>query len=805
MGLFVDDFTANVICLITGQAELAQSQVKQSCWRRDGDSNPEGLWGRTGFRDRLLAVRSSLRNVRDYSSSARLHARSLWPAAPSSKLIRMAKPIAEVAIPRPVDRLFDYRIPPALGDLSPGVRVLVPFGKERLVGTVVNTKSISEFSGKLQDIRECLDEQPTFSQPHLELARWISQHYLCPLGVALQAMAPQSLAQSKPSRSKVVQLACTLSQTLQAIEHLKATAPQQAMLLQRLLHTPAPTVNELLKAAGSSNGPLIQLQKKGFVAVRAKSKEPFQSPLQEHAPALALNSMQHAAVEQVKAALARGGGSFLLHGVNGSGKTEVYLHAVQHALATGKLALMLVPEISLTPQLIARARHRLGDALAVVHSGLTESQRAAEWQRLRQGHAQVLLGVRMACLLPVERLGLIVMDEEHEPTYKQDAPEPRYQAREVALQRARLERAVLILGSATPSLESFHRAQVGSLTRLELPQRVVQAPPPHVELVDMSDQKQPLSRSLERALQEVLDEQGQAILFLNRRGFGTAFCRRCRQTQRCPQCDIALIYHLRPHQLHCRYCNYRQHQQRCARCGGDLALYGFGTQQVEHSVRRRFSGARVARMDSDAIKRGQHGLLLEQFRQGRFDILLGTQMIALGHDFPHVQLVGIVDADGLLSVPDYRAAERTFQLISQAAGRAGRGMRRGCVILQTRHPDHYAIQHAAQLDYAGFAQAELSLRKDLGYPPYVHLIRLELAHPSQERCWQMAVALKDALLPLQVLGPAATVPARRHGKWQAQLMLKTIEPDSAQGALLETLKRLSLEAQVTVDVDPYGD
>lgn len=713
--------------------------------------------------------------------------------------------IAAVAIPRPVEGTFDYQVPEALTEMPSGVRVLVQFGKDKVVGYVLQRKKDTDYGGKLLPILACLDDEPILSTHALDLARWMSRYYLCPLGLVLQAMLPQRLSRAKPSRSKVVSLSQDLAQTLRSIERLKGSAPQQAHLLQTLLSASVPTTQELLSWTRSSPAPLRALVEKGLISLRPQPVTGIKSAFEEAEKKLKLTAQQREALSAIETALDQEQGIFLLQGVNGSGKTEIYLRAVQRALQRGKTALLLVPEISLTPQLLARFRNRLGKLLAVLHSGLTDAQRAREWSRLREGEAQVVLGVRSASLLPLDHLGLIIVDEEHEPTYKQESPEPRYHTRNVVLQRAITEHVVAIFGSATPSLEMYQQAQHGNIQHLVLPERVVSAPLPAIETVDMHNVKGWLSPALESALNDTLAQGKQAMLLLNRRGYGVTLCQRCRHIQRCSSCGITLTFHAKPAQLRCHYCNATLKRNVCQLCQGELDLFGLGTQRAEHALRKKFTSARIMRMDSDAVKRGQHGQMLNRFRAGQIDILLGTQMIGLGHDFQNVSLMGILDADTLLHLPDFRASERTFQLVSQAAGRAGRGDQPGRVILQTRHPGHYVFRHAARNDYAAFAKEELRFRKDHFFPPYSHLIHIETAHHNEDQAQTSAQLLCDSLVELgdlEVLGPSRCLPYRWRGKARWQLLIKINDPLEKAENIVDRIKHLGLTQEVKVNVDP---
>ena len=723
--------------------------------------------------------------------------------------------VAEVAVPRDVRRTFDYSIPERLeGELSVGMRVRVPFRNDKLVGTVVALKAESDFSGQLKSIASHVDPEPVLTETQLKLARWISERYLGPLGLVLQAMAPSRLLRRSPQTRRHVRLHQSLAETLQLIDQLAKRAPQQAALLETLIAwEAAPERSELLRAVGCTSGPLRSLEAKGAIAVEARAlPHRVASPFAEDASEISLTDEQHTALDVVRKAIDRQRGRFLLHGINASGKTEVYLQAVQHALERNRGAIVVVPEISLTPQLIARLRSRFGDAVALYHSGLTNAQRDREWTRLVDGEARVAVGVRAAIFAPVQDLGLVVVDEEHEGTYKQDDPQPRYHAREVALRRGELEHATVVLGSATPAIETFDRARRGSLQRLTLSERAVGGTPPRVEVVDLGGQDRVLDPRLEDALRARLNNGEQAMLLLNRRGFATCvLCRDCRTTHTCPQCGVALVYHARGQRLVCHTCGrHSPAHTACRSCGSDdLVFLGRGTEQAEHELRATFPNANMARMDSDTIGRGEHGQLLEAFRRGEIDILLGTQMIGLGLDFPNATLVGILTADTLLDVPDFRAGERTFQLISQAIGRAGRGDRQGQVLIQTNHPDHYAVVHAARGDYAGFFDEERSYREALGYPPLTRLIKLTSEDRNEAKARETAEALQSTLNDAigkgtELLGPFRALPYRLRGIYRWQLVLKTKNLQQTLDQLRELLDDRRFQSSIKVDVDPQS-
>lgn len=714
----------------------------------------------------------------------------------------MSYSVAEVAIPLAVEQTFDYKIPEALRDqIKVGQRVLVPFReRQRVEAFVIALKETSPFESRLRQIAGIVSAQPELSELDLALARWISEYYLAPLGIVLQTIAPGYSPPKRENAVKYVKLNVPLTDLLSQIEARTQRAPQQAALLRALLNVETISERELLARVGCGPAPLRALARAGLVTIAKKPRERVE--FHEAPKRVALTSGQQRALEAITQAQTE---VFLLHGVNNSGKTEVYIRACQHALEQGGQAIVLVPEISLTPQLIARFRNCFGERIAVYHSGLTETERARNWQRLQNGDAQIAVGVRAAIFAPCPNLKLIVIDEEHESTYKQDDLAPRYHVREVALQRAQLTGATVVLGSATPSIESYFHAQRGRYRLLELTERVVPTQPPTLKIIDMSDRKNLLSPILRAKIEHRLKNNEQVILFLNRLGYSIAICRRCRQTVTCPICRIALTVHMRDQELRCRYCNYTLKMPRCRSCGAtELLFEGGGTERLELEVQRSFPHINFRRMDSESVRRGEHAAILEAFRQGQIQILVGTQMIGLGLDFPNVTLVGIVSADTLVDFPDFRAGERTFQLISQAAGRAGRGERPGEVIIQTRHPENEIIHWAAAQDYQAFYRHEIALREALAYPPFTQIILVTVEHTSETKASEQAERLKEHLGALnvgEILGPARALPYRLRGRYRWQLVLKSTT-EAVQQAVWEALTELKLVDSVTVNVDP---
>ena len=728
--------------------------------------------------------------------------------------------VAEVAVPLAVEQAFDYKIPEALRDqIRVGQRVLVPFRERaRVEAFVIALKETSPFESRLREIAALVPDKPELSESDLALARWISEYYLAPLGIVLQTIAPGHAPPTRENAVKYVKLNISLAELLAHIEARAQRAPQQAALLRALLNVEIIPEHELLARVGCGPGPLKALAQAGLVTITKKPRERIE--FHEPPKTIALKTEQQRALEAIVQALSspsplesplpsegevKGVRAFLLHGVNNSGKTEVYIRACQHALDHGGQAIVLVPEISLTPQVIARFKSCFGEKIAVYHSGLTDAERARQWHRLKSSDAQIVIGVRAAIFAPCPNLKLIVIDEEHESTYKQDDLAPRYHVRDVALTRAQLTGATVVLGSATPSIESYFYAQSGRYQLLELTERVVPTQPPTIKILDMRDQKNLLSPILRAKIEQRLKNNEQVILFLNRLGYSVAICRRCRQTVKCPLCQIALTVHMREQELRCRYCNYSLKMPRCRSCGStELLFEGGGTERLELEVHKSFPHVNFRRMDSESVRRGEHAAILEAFRQGQIQILLGTQMIGLGLDFPNVTLVGIVSADTLLDFPDFRAGERTFQLISQAAGRAGRGERPGEVIIQTRHPDNEIIQLAAAQDYRAFYEHEIALRQALGYPPFARIIFITIEHGNETNAREHADRLKEHLEILrvgEVLGPARALPYRLRGRYRWQLVLKAIT-DSGQKAVWEALTELKLADSVTVNVDP---
>lgn len=736
---------------------------------------------------------------------------------------------ADIVFDRPLDHAYTYSVPEALrGSIGLGKRVRVPFGKgdKTTVGYCVGLRETGP--GRLvKDVLEVLDEESLLTPDLMRLTRWMADYYLCGWGQVLNAVVPAGAREQAGTRAAVFLEPLPESELPQPAPKL---SPKQAQALQHLRAAGKPLeVRQLARLTRCGPGPIDALVLKGVArrAVRRIEREGHEeTPTASDGP-LMLNGDQERCWSAIEPALHGGFRAFLLHGVTGSGKTEVYLRAIQEVVSQGKQALVLVPEISLTPQTIQRFRGRCGE-VAVLHSHLGDAERGAHWRKVASGAVQVIVGARSAVFAPTRQLGLIVIDEEHETSFKQEST-PRYHARDVAVMRARLQEIPILLGSATPSLESWHNAQRGQYTLLSMPNRVMDRPMPPVGLVDLRHDTprgafHGLSPTLERAIRDALRDGGQVMLLLNRRGFSTHIhCPACGHVEACRFCDLSLTYHRQRDVMLCHHCGYeRAPAVTCPACSGRQVRYqGLGTEKLQAELEAKFPERVVRRMDSDTMKRpGSHGRLLSAFKKGEIHILLGTQMIAKGLDFPNVTLVGVVNADVGLHFPDFRAAERTFQLLSQVAGRAGRGPRGGKVLVQTFNPEQPCVALAARHDYLTFVEQELAHRHAHHYPPYQRMARLIVRSRDQETAdafsQQMATAFQTAHTRLaesrtgwvgvRLLGPAEAPVFRLKGYYRFHFQLQS----ASAGALHELLRavlpaiRPPSGVEFTLDVDPYS-
>ncbi len=809
----------------------------------------------------------------------------------------MPRPVAAaVALPVPVDKLFDYRVPPEQDDAArPGCRVLVPFGSRRHTGVIVERRRAPE-GARLRPIGRILDAEPVVSPALLRILGDLAAEVFCPIGIALcsalpagsaprpalrwrltprghtavesgalrgplravaerlargpaavdalrradpayadhlQILARDRLAEkveveagrSGPAVQRIAAIAAGVEAEAAASE-LERRAPGQARLLRLLAESGPLPAAEALSRTGGSDSSLRALVRRGLLEIRQEERrrDVLGTPLEPPAPPLELTAAQRDALEPVAEAVrTRRFEGFLLHGVTGSGKTEIYLRAVAEALRCGRQALVLVPEITLTHQILARLRGRFGDGLAVLHSGLRPSERFQQWTRLGRGATPLAVGARSALFAPLDDLGIIVIDEEHDGAYKNEEG-LRYHARDLALRRAREAGCPVLLGSATPAVETRYAAERGELTLLSLPQRIGGRPLPAVQIVDLEQERAAARRGrkliltapLRRALKGTLEQGGQSLLLLNRRGFSTkVFCFDCGHAERCQHCDVALVFHVTEGRMRCHYCDFETAPPEvCSGCGApDSALLGIGTQRVEEEVRSAFPEARVARLDRDvAARRGATEGILRDLREGRVDVVVGTQMVAKGHDFPGVRLVGVVLADLGLHLPDFRAAERTFQLLTQVAGRAGRGGAPGRVVIQTFTPKHYAVASVRGHDYESFYREELGHREALAYPPFGSLVHALVSGPDEAATRAAAETVAEAGTraggdAVEVAGPAPAPLARLRDRFRFQVLARGSERAALRRAgrsMADAASELTAPLRARVDPNPIN-
>lgn len=703
--------------------------------------------------------------------------------------------------------------------------VEVPFRNRITRGTIVGVVEVPEYDG-LKAIHDVVGDQPLIGEKVMDLARWMAGYYCSPMENALRTVLPAAV-RKKGAQFKKQLYVCPVERDSESkpIEALRKQHPRRAAVLEVISERGEMALASLVKEAHTTTSTVRALEKDGWV--RIDTRAVLRNPIGEQnilpTRSLALNPEQESALLRISRSMdSPDARVVLLYGVTGSGKTEVYLQAIDYGLERDRGAIVLVPEIALTPQTVERFRSRFGDSIAVLHSSLSTGERHDEWHRIRDGKARIVIGARSALFAPVRNLGLIVVDEEHEPSYKQEES-PRYHARDVAVMRGKKEGVCVVLGTATPALESMYNASRGKYDLVRLPQRVDDKTMPLVRVVDMRTEARRegrvyvLSRALLEAMKERLNRREQTILFLNRRGYSTSLiCPSCGHVVRCEQCSVAMTYHRSGERICCHLCGADKHPpEACPEpdCRDPAIRYaGMGTQRVEEVVAKIFPQARIARMDADTTTRkGSHAAILNRFRDGEIDILVGTQMIAKGLHFPNVTLVGVIFADASLHLPDFRAGERTFQLLTQVAGRAGRGDVKGEVFVQTFTPFHPAVQAARELNYDLLFDQELAFREELMYPPFAHLVAITvsgLKEPLvQLTCQSFARALAKELSPDVLLGDPSPAPlARVKGHYRYQLMLRGPAVADMTRALRDVSGAFSWPKEVrhTIDVDPQS-
>ena len=796
----------------------------------------------------------------------------------------VAKVIVDVPAQQ-TNKPFDYRIPTRLQHvLKQGMRVIVPFGPRKVQGFVIDIVTESEFP-KLREIIEPMDIQPILNKELLQLSDWLTEQTLCYKISAFQVMLPPALKAKyeKKIRIKDRQMLHALPPSLQHYfakqdtinwedvlksgelthfqkqvedgilevlyivkervkkKQIKIIAPsidmlekkaelskrntKQIMVIDYFISNPKPIERQkILSLLGISSSVIKSLVDKGILyeSMQEVYRDPYQDRIFEHTEPLQLTEEQSVAIKPILQTIEeKRHDVFLLYGITGSGKTEIYMQSIQKVLEEGREGIVLVPEISLTPQMVNRFKGRFGDEVAVLHSGLSIGEKYDEWRKIQRKEVRVAVGARSAIFAPFENLGIIIIDEEHETSYKQE-DNPRYHARDVAIERARTHNCPVILGSATPSLETFARAKKGVYQLLTLSKRMNDQSLPTVDIVDMREElregnRTMFSRVLYDKLQDRLMKKEQTVLFLNKRGHSSfVMCRDCGYVIQCPNCDISLTYHRYQQQMKCHYCGYEAVVPTiCPECTSEhIRYFGTGTQKVEEELGKIFPEARVIRMDVDTTSRkGSHEKLLTAFQEGKADILLGTQMIAKGLDFPNITLVGVLSADTMLHLPDFRSSEKTFQLLTQVSGRAGRHELAGEVVIQTYSPEHYSIELAGQQDFDQFYQKEMMIRKIHQYPPFYYLALITVSHEELMKVVdvteKISVTLSSRLSKgAHILGPVACPIPRINNKYRYQCIVKY----KKEPKLTQTLKMIldhyqqdmhRTGLQISIDKNPY--
>src|SRR2546422_6928167 len=732
-----------------------------------------------------------------------------------------------VIIDRAIHRELDYLVPEPLAErVGVGSRVRVPFRDKSTLATVVAALDHSD-AESIRPIEAVIGEAPILSEQLLELARWISAYYCCPIETVMRSLLPQVIRRAEVGWKKQLFVRPARKIDNEEIEKLRKRAPRQAELLEAIAQLEgAMRAADLLRHTSLDNQTLRALVRRGLAELHEEAalRDPHADEQFIATSNLVLNDEQSLALKGITQALdsPENARPILLHGVTGSGKTEIYLQAIRATLDRGRSAIVLVPEISLTPQTVERFKGRfadLPDAVAVLHSHLSEGERHDEWHKIHSGRARIVIGARSAVFAPLKNLGLIVVDEEHETTYKQEEA-PRYHARDVAVVRAKIEKCVVVLGSATPSLESYHNAAIGKYRLVTLTQRIDEKQMPLMRIIDLRQERRRekkaaiLSEKLSQAIADRLEKREQTILFLNRRGFSTSLlCSDCGEARNCPNCSVALTFHRHVARLSCHLCGHTAAvPKKCPACGKDALIYaGFGTEKVESTVAHIFPNATVRRMDADSMTRKEaYRDTLLNFRAGKIDILVGTQMIAKGLHFPNVTLVGIINADLALHLPDFRAGERTFQLLTQVAGRAGHGETSGEVFVQTYTPFSPSIQFARHHDFAGYFQQELEFRERCDFPPFKHavLITVRSAHETRAQFSAETIArrLKEALPAEFILSAPSPAPIEKlQGQFRFHILMRGAAIVRLSRLVRETLDKLPFpeDVAVVVDVDPY--
>ncbi|MGB9678959.1 MAG: primosomal protein N' [Thermoanaerobacteraceae bacterium] len=714
------------------------------------------------------------------------------------------------------DKIYTYRVPEGM-KVEIGMRVLVPFNRRNIEGYIIGLSDIAEYPDeKIKDIIKVLDEFCVFDKKMIKLAKWMNEYYNCYFSESLQTIMPSGLRQGEKT-IKVV-----YSKIKKIPEGLNKKAPSQYKILKYIIDKEKENLSDLIKLTGTSYTTINNLVKKGFIEIKDIQINRYEVNNIVKTSPLLLTDEQNNAVSIISNAISKNKyEKFLIEGVTGSGKTEIYLQLIDFCIKHGKEAIVLVPEISLTPQTIERFVGRFGDMVAVMHSGLSKGERFDEWKKVKNSEVKVVVGVRNAIFAPFQNLGLIIIDEEHEGTYKQSDAKPKYNAKEVAEKRCEMEGGVLILGSATPSLESYYKTMKKEYKLIQLTKRI-NVKMPEIEIVNMSNELASgnntiFSRKLYKYIKDNLEKEEQTILFLNRRGYSSFIsCRDCGYVPKCPNCDISLTFHADEKNLVCHYCGYTEKMlQECPKCHSKRIRYlGIGTERVENDIKKFFPKARVLRMDVDTTrKKGSHEKIFYQFKNKEADILIGTQMISKGFDIENVTLVGVILADITLNIPDFRSNEKTFQLLTQVAGRAGRGEKKGKVVIQTYEEDHYSILYAQMQNYRKFYDEEIKYREIFKYPPFSHLMNIVISGEDEEqvilnannvyeRCQNIINKIENKSYN-KILGPASAPIYKINNRYRWQIIIKS-ETRELLLDIYRTLNKYKFPKNIKlfVDIDP---
>lgn len=712
-----------------------------------------------------------------------------------------------------VDKYFTYHIPDNLEDkINIGIRVKVPFNTREISGFVIKIiNEIEDNNYEVKDILEVIDNEEVLNLELLKLGEYISSKTLCSMITAYQTMLPKALKANhkvamKPKNEVIAVLNKDVSEIYEYISI--CSYKKQVKILKSIIE------NGSVKVVSSNVSSITSLANKGLIKTLSREVYRYNDNTIENKNTVFLNEEQSKVVKEVIDNL-NTNNTYLLKGVTGSGKTEVYMHIIKEVIDRGMQAIMLVPEISLTPQIVSRFRQRFNDEVAVLHSGLSDGERYDEYRKIKKGLVKIVVGARSAIFSPFQNLGVIIIDEEQVTSYKQEN-NPRYHTRDVALFRCKYHNCPLVLGSATPSLESYARAKKGVYKLLTLNKRANNKLMPEIRIVDMKKEIRNnyhnISLELENAIKEKLDKKEQIIILLNRRGYSSMLtCKDCGEVIKCPNCDISLTYHKTSNTLRCHYCGYgTKVQDTCPSCyGKSLTMYGLGTEKLEEELVKKFN-ARVVRMDLDTTtSKKAHSKIIKDFLNQKYDILVGTQMIAKGLDFPNVTLVGVINADASLNIPDFRSSEYTYQLLSQVSGRSGRDKKEGIVIIQTLNPEHYSIKYAKDHDYDGFFNYEMRIRKKLGYPPYYYLTLIKILSRDYQLCMKEANKVGEFLrknLPSDVivLGPSIASTFKVNNIYHFQCIIKYKKEDDIKEVLrtIDNIYKVNTKVRIEMDIDP---